>query len=369
MRIRPIIINIAIIAVIIFAAASAPAIRIKDMAALKGVRGNQLIGYGLVLGLNGTGDKASTIFTKQGLSNMLNRMGVKVTAGSMSVKNVAAVMVTATLPAFARLGQRIDITLSSLGDASSLAGGTLVMTPLKGIDGNIYAVAQGPVSVGGFSAGGAAASVSKNHPTVGRIPRGGVVERELNHNFADMQSLTVNLNSPDFTSAMRVAQKINDDLPMLNAKALDPSTVKITIPPGQEVDRVMLMARLENLDVIPDQSAKVVVDERTGTVVMGERVRINTVAIASGALAISITEGAEVSQALPFAQGGETVTTPTTEVKVGESKKALQVVKGGVSIGEVVRALNALGATPRDLITILQAIKAAGALQAQLEII
>jgi flagellar P-ring protein precursor FlgI len=346
MRSKPIYITIAIIAILLSVATSAMAIRIKDMAALRGVRGNQLIGYGLVLGLNGTGDKSSTTFTTQGLTNMLNRLGVKVTPSAISVKNVAAVMVTATLPPFARLGQHIDVTLSSLGDASSLAGGTLVMTPLKGIDGQIYVVAQGPVSVGGFSAGGEAATVSKNHPTVGRIPRGGLVERELNHNFADMSSLTVNLNTPDFTSAMRVAQKINDELPMLNARPLDPSTVRISIPPGQEVNRVMLMARLENLDVIPDQSAKVVVDERTGTVVMGEKVRISTVAVASGALAISITEGQEVSQALPFAEGGETVVTPTTEVQVGEAKKSLQLVQGGVSIGEVIRALNALGATP-----------------------
>jgi flagellar P-ring protein precursor FlgI len=346
------------------------AVRIKDMASLRGVRGNQLIGYGLVVGLNGTGDKAATTFTTQGLTNMLTRMGVKVTPGQVKVKNVAAVMVTAELPAFARQGNRLEVTLSSLGDSSSLAGGTLVLTPLKGLDGQVYAVAQGPVSVGGFQAGGAAASVSKNHPTVGRIPRGALVERELPLRFGDLRRLTINLHSPDFTTANRVAQKINSSLPILQARALDSGTVSITLPAGKDVDPVSMMARLENLQVTPDLSAKVVVEERTGTVVMGEAVRINTVAVASGSLSISIQEGAEVSQALPFAPGGQTVATPRTEVQVGERRAPLRLVKGGgVSIGEVVKALNALGATPRDLITILQAIKAAGALQADLEII
>ncbi|KIX13534.1 flagellar basal body P-ring protein [Dethiosulfatarculus sandiegensis] len=349
-------------------AESAFAIRIKDMASLRGVRKNQLLGYGLVVGLNGTGDKSSTTFTVQGLTNMLNRMGVKVTPGQVKVKNVAAVMVTAELPPFARQGNRLDVTLSSMGDASSLAGGTLLITPLKGLDGKTYVVAQGPVSVGGFQAGGAAATVSKNHPTVGRIPRGGMVERELPLNFRDLKNLTINLHTPDFTTANRIARKINQALPNLRARAEDSATVKINMPPND--DQVGIMAKLENLEVRPDMSAKVVVDERTGTVVMGEAVRISTVAVASGALSISITEGAEVSQALPLAQGGRTVVTPKTQVEVGESKKALRLVKGGgVSIGEVVKALNALGATPRDLITILQAIKAAGALQAELEII
>ena len=347
----------------------AQAIRIKDMASFRGVRHNQLIGYGLVVGLNGTGDKSSTVFTNQGLANMLNRMGVQVTPKAISVKNVAAVMVTASLPPFARLGQRIDITLSSLGDASSLAGGTLVMTPLKGLDNRVYVMAQGPVSVGGFAAGGEAAEVTKNHPTVGRIPKGGLVERELPLNMDQLDHMSVNLDVPDFTTAYRVAAKINEALPSLQAHAQDPSTISVHLPPGNEMNRVEILARLENLEVIPDQSAKVIVEERTGTVVMGEKVRISTVAVASGALAISITETQEVSQALPFAQGGRTVVSPNTEVQVGEDKAALRLVKGGVSIAEVVRALNALGATPRDLITILQAIKAAGALQADLEII
>ena len=369
MRSKSILIILGLILAVALAAGQAQAIRIKDMASFKGVRPNQLIGYGLVVGLNGTGDKSSTVFTTQGLTNMLNRMGVKVGASAIAVKNVAAVMVTANLPPFARLGQRIDITLSSLGDSSSLAGGTLLMTPLKGLDNRVYVMAQGPVSVGGFAAAGEAAGVTKNHPTVGRIPKGGLVEREINLKMDQLDHMTINLDVPDFTTAYRVAAKVKEALPSLNAQAQDPSTVKVDLPPGSEMNRVEILARLENLDVIPDHSAKVIVDERTGTVVMGEKVRISTVAIASGALAISITETQDVSQALPFAQGGQTVVTPNTDVQVGEGKSALRVVDGGVSISEVVRALNALGATPRDLITILQAIKAAGALQADLEII
>ncbi len=366
---KPILIILSLALLLSLAAGSAQAIRIKDLASFKGVRHNQLIGYGLVVGLNGTGDKASTVFTNQGLSNMLNRLGVQVTSKSIAVKNVAAVMVTAKLPPFARLGQRIDVTLSSMGDCSSLAGGTLIMTPLKALDNNVYVMAQGAVSVGGFSAGGEAAEVTKNHPTVGRIPKGGLVERELGLNMDKLDNMSVNLDVPDFTTAYRVATKINEALPSLHAYAQDPSTISVKLPPGHEMNRVEILARLENLEVIPDQSAKVIVDERTGTVVMGEKVRISTVAVASGALAISITESKQVSQALPFAQGGQTVVTPSTDVKVGEDKAALRVLQGGVSIGEVVRALNALGATPRDLITILQTIKAAGALQADLEII
>ncbi len=348
--------------------APAGAVRIKDMANVRGVRGNQLIGYGLVVGLNGTGDKSSTTFTTQGLANMLTRMGVRVTPDQLKIKNVAAVMVTAELPAFSRNGTRIDVTMSSLGDASSLAGGTLLITPLKGLDGQTYAVAQGPVSVGGFSAGGEASTVSKNHPTVGRVPRGASVERELPLEFAKETGLTIDLDTPDFTNASRVAQSINRSLPELRAHALDPSTVKIDLP-QHGGDPVALMAKLESLEVTPDISAKVIIDERTGTVVMGEGVRISTVAVASGALSIAITETPQVSQALPFAQGGQTVVVPRTNVQVGEQKKSLAVLDHGASIGEVVKALNALGATPRDLIVIMQAIKAAGALQADLEIL
>ncbi len=358
----------AVVVVAVGLAWPAGAVRLKEIATIMGVRPNKLIGYGLVVGLNGTGDKSSTMFTVQALTNMLNRMGIKVPASKVSVKNVAAVMVTAELPPFARPGTKLDVTLSSLGDAQSLAGGTLIMTPLKGPDGKVYAVAQGPVSVGGFKAGGQAATVSKNHPTVGRIPGGAVVERPLPYTFAGHHRLTVNLNTPDFTTANRVARAINRSMPELKARALDPATIEIHIPEGAS-DPVALMARLENLRVQPDVPAKVVVDERTGTVVIGENVRIRRVAIASGAISISITERPQVSQALPFAPGGQTVTVPRTQVQVGEQTGALKLVGGGVSIGQLVKALNALGATPRDLIVILQAIKAAGALEADLEII
>lgn len=360
--------TIALVSMFLLAASSVQAVRIKDMASFKGVRGNQLVGYGLVVGLNGTGDKSATTFTVQGLTNMLTRMGVRVTPDQVKVKNVAAVMVTASLPPFARAGQRLDVTLSSLGDSTSLGGGTLIMTPLKGMDGSTYVMAQGPVSVGGFLAAGEAASVSKNHPTVGRIPRGGTVERELPFAFKDMNNLEINLDTPDFTTAARVAAAVNRAMPGVNAQATDPSTIKVDLPPDGAQDRVSLVAKLENLEIRPDISAKVVVDERTGTVVMGEAVRISKVAITSGALSISISESQQVSQPLPFTEG-ETVVTPQTEVQVGEQKSKLKLVDGGVSIGEVVKALNALGATPRDLITILQAIRAAGALQAELEII
>jgi flagellar P-ring protein precursor FlgI len=367
--IRRLIIILSLSALTVLVALPAGAVRIKDLASLRGVRSNQLVGYGLIVGLNGTGDKSSTVFTVQGLTNMLNRMGVRTSADQVSVKNVAAVMVTANLPPFARLGAHLDVTVSSLGDSTSLAGGTLILTPMKGLDGKIYAVAQGPVSVGGFQAGGEAATVSKNHPTVGRIPRGALVERELDYKFGQERQITLDLDTPDFTTATRVASTINKSLPQLRAEAQNPSTVAIQLPQGGQGRLVAVMSEMENLEVAPDVSAKVIIDERTGTVVMGEAVRISTVAVASGSLSISITESAEVSQALPMAQGGQTVTVPQTEVRVGEQKSRLALVESGVSIGDVVKALNALGATPRDLIVILQAIKAAGALQAQLEII
>jgi flagellar P-ring protein precursor FlgI len=300
---RKVSLTIALVSLLWLSAGAAQAVRIKDMASFKGVRGNQLVGYGLVVGLNGTGDKSATTFTVQGLTNMLTRMGVRVTPDQVKVKNVAAVMVTASLPPFARAGQRLDVTLSSLGDATSLGGGTLIMTPLKGMDGKTYVMAQGPVSVGGFLAAGEAASVSKNHPTVGRIPRGGSVERELPFAFKDMDKLEINLDVPDFTTAARVAAAVNRGISGVSAEATDPSTVKVNLPPDSAMDRVSLVAKLENLEISPDISAKVVVDERTGTVVMGEAVRISKVAITSGALSISIAESQQVSQPLAVYRG------------------------------------------------------------------
>ncbi|MDR1397005.1 MAG: flagellar basal body P-ring protein FlgI [Desulfarculales bacterium] len=352
----------------LFPGPASPA-RIKDLASMHGVRSNQLIGYGLVVGLNGTGDKGGTAFTIQGMSNMLNRMGVRVTPAELKVKNVAAVVVTAELPPFARQGSRIDVLLSSLGDATSLMGGTLLMTPLKGLDGQIYVISQGPVSIGGFSAGGQGASLTKNHPTVGKIPGGGMVERELDYNFQDLRSMTVNLKNPDFSTADRMVKAINLNLPGLRARALDPATVEVDLPYGNSNDMVGLMAQVENLDIETERTAKVIIEERTGTVIIGENVRIKTVAIASGPLTITVVEDPQVSQALPFAPGGETTVTPSTQINALEIKRALAVMPQGNTIADVVRALNSLGATPRDLIVILQALKAAGALEAELEII
>jgi flagellar P-ring protein precursor FlgI len=347
----------------------APAARIKDLASMQGVRGNQLIGYGLVVGLNGTGDKGGTAFTIQGMANMLNRMGVRVTPGQLKVKNVAAVVVTAELPPFARQGSRVDVVLSSLGDATSLMGGTLLMTPLKGLDGQVYAMGQGAVSIGGFTAGGQGASVTKNHPTVGKIPDGAIVEQELDYNFADLRRMTINLKNPDFTTADRIVQAINQSNPQLAARALDPGTVEINLPYGNSGDMVGLIARMENLNIDTPPIAKVIIEERTGTVIIGENVSIKTVAIASGPLTITVVEDPQVSQALPLAQGGQTVVTPSTTINALEIKRALAVMPQGNTIADVVRGLNSLGATPRDLIVILQALKAAGALEAELEII
>lgn len=365
----------------------AEAARIKDLVTIKGMRGNQLIGYGLVVGLNGTGDKSNTKFTVQSLVNMLSRMGITVDATQVKVGNVAAVMVTANLPPFARAGSRIDVLVSSLGDAKSLQGGTLLLTPLRGPDQQVYAVSQGPLSVGGFAVGDES-SVQKNHPTVGHIPAGGSVERELPLVFNEMKQLTLSLRSPDFTTALRLAGAINQGLGKQTAAALDAGTVRVEVPAQFENNVVSLVAALEKLEVQPDAVAKVVIDERTGTVVMGEKVRISTVAVSHGNLTIRIKKEHDVSQPLPLAPappagalpstgeqgvitapGGTTVVTPRQSTTVEEQDGRLIVVEGGASLGELVRALNAIGVTPRDLIAILQSIKAAGALQAELEII
>jgi len=363
--------------------------RIKDIASIKGIRTNQLFGYGLVIGLDGSGDKGGTNFTIQGLVNMLEQMGVHVSAQAVKVSNVAAVMVSATLPPFARVGKKIDVIISSIGDAKSLQGGTLLLTPLKGVDGKIYALAQGPLSVGGFSAGGAAGGgVTKNHPTVGRISGGATVEREIPLSLKNKRELIIILNNPDFITAARATNAINSRFGHGLAKPIDSGTLKITIPYYFQDKVVNLLAKLEDLEVIPDSVAKVIVNEKTGTVVIGENVRILTVAVAHGNLSIQIKEEKEVSQPLPFAPspaegstptqvdggvvvapGGSTVVTPESEVDVEEERKRLLLVPKGNTIGELVRALNAIGVTPRDLITILLAMKAAGSLQAELEII
>ncbi len=355
--------------VLIFFAVNAHAVRIKDIADIEGVRANQLVGYGLVVGLDGTGDGQNSEFTIQSMVSMLEKMGITVHSDDIKVDNVAAVMVTADLPPFARVGSRLDALVSSIGDAENLQGGTLLLSPLKAADGRIYAVAQGPVSTGGFSAGGAAGGkVQKNFPTVGRVVDGALVEKKIPSFFNKKDSLSLTLHNPDFTTASRVAEAINAAFNTTLARNLDAGTVKVKVPEKYSENIVQLVALIEGLGVKPDTISKVVVNERTGTVIMGENVRISTVAIAHGNISIQVKESQDVSQPLPFSRG-RTTAVPQTDVSITEEKSPILLVESGVSIGKVVRALNALGVTPRDLIAILQSIKAAGALQAKLEII
>jgi len=344
--------------------------RIKDIADFEGVRENLLVGYGLVVGLNGTGDSlTNSAFTRQSLVGMLERLGINTREATLKTKNVAAVMVTAVLPAFARHGMRMDISISSLGDASSLLGGTLLVTPLVGADGEVYAVGQGQVAVGGFSAAGAAASVTKGVPTTGRIANGAIVERELDFEMASMRDVRISLRNPDFTTARRMAQAINAFLGSPSATPTDPATVRLRVPPRYKAGVVALLTDIEQLEVDPDHVARVVIDEQSGTIVMGENVRISTVAIAQGNLTIRITETPQVSQPSPFSTTGTTTVVNRTQIDVGENgDNKLGVLATGVSLQELVSGLNALGIGPRDMITILQTIKAAGALQADIKV-
>ena len=345
--------------------------RIKDIVDFEGVRENMLIGYGLVVGLNGTGDTlSSSIFTRESLVGMLERLGVNARDDSLKTDNVAAVMVTATLPPFAKQGTRIDLSLSAIGDADSLLGGTLLVTPLVGADGEVYAVAQGPVAVGGVSAGGAGAEVSKGVPTNGRIASGAIIEREISFDLQGLDTLRISLRNPDFTTARRIAQAINSFVGGPIAQSRDPATVSLVVPDNYRGKMVALITDIEQLRVTPDISAKVVIDEQTGIIVMGENVRISTVAIAQGNLTIRITETPQVSQPLPFSEEGETVTVPRTQIEIDEDEdKRLSVLSNSVTLQELVDGLNALGIGPRDMISILQAIKAAGALQAEIELL
>ena len=345
--------------------------RIKDIVDFEGVRENMLIGYGLVVGLNGTGDTlSSSIFTRESLVGMLERLGVNARDDSLKTDNVAAVMVTATLPPFAKQGTRIDLSLSAIGDADSLLGGTLLVTPLVGADGEVYAVAQGPVAVGGVSAGGAGAEVSKGVPTNGRIASGAIIEREISFDLQGLDTLRISLRNPDFTTARRIAQAINSFVGGPIAQPRDSATVSLVVPDNYRGKMVALITDIEQLRVTPDISAKVVIDEQTGIIVMGENVRISTVAIAQGNLTIRITETPQVSQPLPFSEEGETVTVPRTQIEIDEDEdKRLSVLSNSVTLQELVDGLNALGIGPRDMISILQAIKAAGALQAEIELL
>jgi len=341
--------------------------RIKDIVEFEGVRENMLVGYGIVVGLNGTGDSLRNApFTKQSLEAMLERLGVNTRDANLNTKNVAAVMVTARLPAFAAAGSQIDATVSAMGDAKSLQGGTLLVTPLMGADGEAYAVSQGTVQTGSISAGGASgSSVSKGVPTAGRIASGAIVEREIGYQMASMGQMRMTLRNPDFTTARRIADVVNQRFPGA-AAADNPTIVTIRPPAGQ--DMTSFMAQVENLSVQPDNPAKVVIDEVAGVIVMGENVRVSTVAIAQGNLTITVTESPAVSQPAPFSRG-ETAVVPQSAVSVEEEKgKQFLTLRNGASLATLVSGLNALGVTPRDMISILQTIKAAGALQADIEV-
>jgi flagellar P-ring protein precursor FlgI len=343
--------------------------RIKDIANFSGIRENELIGYGIVVGLSGTGDR-DALHTLQPFANMLTRMGVSVQPADLrgKTKNIAAVVVTARFPTMVRPGSRIDVQVSSIGDARTLQGGTLLMTPLMGPDGNIYAVAQGPVSIGGFLAGGEGARIIRNHPTVGTIPNGAIVEREVPVQLNRKDRLYLLLTSPDITTAKRAADSINKRLNGMFANPEGPSVVSIAVPDPFRNRVVELMSEIELVEVEVDTPARVVVNERTGTVVIGDNVRISPVAVAHGALTITIKTEFEVFQPLPLAPPpGEVVIVPRIEILAEEQEAPLMEVSG-VTIGELVRALNALGVTPKDLVAILQAIKTAGALRAELVI-
>lgn len=343
--------------------------RIKDVADVEGVRENQLIGYGLVVGLSGTGDSLRNApFTRQSLAAMLERLGVNARDGNLNTRNVAAVMVTANLPAFSTQGARIDVTVSALGDARSLAGGQLLVTPMRGADQEVYAVAQGPIAIGGFSAeGSSGSSVTRGVPTAGRIASGAIVERELAFALADQPVLRLSLRNPDFATASRIAEAINGAVGPGAARAMNPGQVAVRRPESFPGDMVALIGRIETLAVAIDQPAKVVIDETSGIVVMGENVRVSTVAIAQGSLTIAVREQPAVSQPAPFSEGQTTVV-PQTDIAVTEERGGLAVVQGGAPLRELVDGLNALGVSPRDMISILQALKAAGALQAEVEV-
>lgn len=347
---------------------AAPA-RIKDIVDMEGIRENQLIGYGLVVGLNGTGDSLNNSpFTRQSLQSMLERMGVNTQGENVRTANVAAVMVTANLPPFATQGSRMDVSISAIGDADSLQGGTLLVTPLLGADGEVYALAQGPVLINGFSAQGDAASVVSGVPTTGRISSGALIEREIDFHLGSQSSLRLALRNPDLTTARRIALAVNDFIGAPTAIPEDPATVRLTLPRNFNGNIVDLLTDIEQLIVQTDQPAKIVIDENSGIIVMGKDVRVSSVAVAQSNLTVTIAENPEVVQPNPLSLG-ETAVEPNTNLNVNQSDTALQVVEESVTLQQLVDGLNALGISPRDLIAILQAIKATGALQAEIEVL
>ncbi|KKJ76509.1 flagellar basal body P-ring biosynthesis protein FlgA [Kiloniella litopenaei] len=345
--------------------------RIKDIANFEGIRDNLLVGYGLVVGLNGTGDDIDdAVFTRESLIGVLQRLGVNARDNDLDTDNVAAVMITANLPPFARQGTRIDMTVSAIGTAESLQGGTLLVTPLMGADGEVYAVGQGPIAINGFSAGGNAETITRGVPTVGRISNGAIVEREIDFDLKELQSVKIALKNPDLTTARRIAQAINTQLGGNSAISTDPSTVQLDVPERYRGNTVAMLTDIEQLPVRVDTPAKVVIDEKSGVIVIGNDVRISTVAIAQGNLTVRITETPQVSQPNAFSNTGTTEVVDRTEIEIDDdSDKRLALLPSGVTLQEVVNGLNALGVGPRDMIAILQSIKAAGALQADIELL
>lgn len=370
-RIKSLAGSLAFAAMAFVATAADASTRIKDIVGFEGVRENLLMGYGLVVGLNGTGDKLNNnAFTEQSLVAFLERLGVNTRGSQLKTKNVAAVTVTATLPAFSRQGSKIDVSVSAMGDAKSLQGGTLLATPLMGADGEVYAVAQGQVAIGGFQASGASgSSVTKNIPTRGFIASGGIVEREIDFRLNDMQAVNLALRNPDTTTARRISDAINQSLGGEFAIVEDPGTVQLAVPGNYQGNTASLISRIEQLQVRPDQVARVVIDESSGTIVMGENVKIDTVAVAQGNLVVRVDEAPQVSQPGAFApEGAATVVVPRTDITVDEGAgNKVAVLQENATLKDLVGGLNSLGVGPRDLITILQTIKAAGALQAEIE--
>jgi flagellar P-ring protein FlgI len=353
-----------------FTPATATAVvRVKDIATFQGAQPIPLVGYGLVIGLNKTGDRRQTIFSAQTLANMLERFGVAVNADRIKIENIAAVLVTAELPPFVRQGGRLDVTASSIGDARSLQGGTLIATPLRGPDGTVHALAQGPLSIGGFGGGSGGNAVTVNHLTVGRVPGGALVQVGQRVEMTAAPQIVLSLRDSDFGNAHRLAVTISEELGGTAAKAVDPSTVSVDVPAVYQQSIPDLMARIEALPLRVDQPSRVVINERTGTVVIGGGVRLGAAAVAHGSLSVRISTRFTASQPAPFANRGETVVVPDQNVEVAEGDAKLVNLGTGTTLDEVVHALNALGATPRDIIAILQALRAAGALQAEIVIV
>ncbi|MEP7119081.1 MAG: flagellar basal body P-ring protein FlgI [Acidobacteriota bacterium] len=343
--------------------------RLKDVVSLQGPEALPLMGYGLIVGLNKTGDRRQTIFSTQSLANILQQFGLSVNATEVKVENIAAVLVTANLPAYARPGVKLDVTASSIGDARSLQGGTLLATALRGPSGQVHALAQGPLSIGGFGGGAGGNSVVVNHLTVGRVPGGALVQQGSGVTLPAAESLSLSMNDPDFSNALRVAQAINTDLGPNLAHVVDPGTVTVKVPDEYRAAVADLMARLEMLPVSSDAPARVVINERSGTIVVGASVRIAAAAVAHGNLSVRISTKLEASQPGPLARAGDTVVVPNTQVDVREGTARLVALEEGTTLESVVRALNTLGATPRDIIAIMQALKAAGALRAEIVIL